>query len=260
MPTTDAPSDRLARRIAALVIGAAIAGAALLAVAGPGYRFAGLPLMPALAGAALGNLLMAAAFVVGLVAFRMSIVHRTDDFPRLVVVLLACGPLALNFGYWVLRGREAPPIHDISTDTADPPAFNAVLPLREAAQAANPPQYVARAQVGETSIDVPAAQQQAYPDIKPLWLPIFPDEAYKRCERAVRIQGWKLVAATPETGVLEATDTSAYFGFTDDIVIRIRADGAGSRIDVRSKSRVGQGDLGANARRVRAVLDWLAKG
>ena len=67
-------------------------------------------------------------------------------------------------------------------------------------------------------------------------------------------------ACVPADGRLEATDTSAFFGFKDDVVVRVRASDAGSRIDVRSKSRVGLGDVGANARRVRAFLKLMDGG
>ena len=82
-------------------------------------------------------------------------------------------------------------------------------------------------------------------------LPVAPAEAFKRADRAAMTMGWDVVARAPAEGRLEAVDTSAWFGFRDDIVVRIRAAGTGSRIDVRSKSRAGESDLGVNARRIR---------
>jgi uncharacterized protein (DUF1499 family) len=79
-----------------------------------------------------------------------------------------------------------------------------------------------------------------------------PREAIARAERAARALGWTIVGSDPAQGRLEATATTFWFRFTDDIVVRVRREGAGSRLDVRSKSRVGRGDLGANARRIRA--------
>jgi uncharacterized protein (DUF1499 family) len=71
---------------------------------------------------------------------------------------------------------------------------------------------------------------------------------------AARAQGWEIVAAVPAEGRIEATDTTRFFGFKDDIVIRVKAEGAGSRVDVRSLSRVGKSDVGKNASRIRAYL------
>jgi uncharacterized protein (DUF1499 family) len=75
-------------------------------------------------------------------------------------------------------------------------------------------------------------------------------------DKVAMAMGWDVVARAPEEGRLEAIDTTKWFGFHDDIVVRIRADGGGSRIDIRSKSRVGRSDLGVNARRIR---DFIAR-
>jgi len=87
-----------------------------------------------------------------------------------------------------------------------------------------------------------------------------PDRAFARAQAAARALGWRIVAAAPAEGRLEASDTTWWFGFTDDIVVRVRATAQGSRIDVRSASRVGRSDLGVNARRIRAFLAAVAKG
>jgi len=143
--------------------------------------------------------------------------------------------------------RNKPPIHDITTDTADPPPFVAIVPLRRDAR--NPVEYGGPA--------VAAQQREAYPDIAPLSLPVPPAQAFERAERAARGQGWEIVAAVPAEGRIEATDTTRWFGFKDDVVIRVRPEGAGSRVDVRSVSRVGRGDVGTNARRIGQFLDAL---
>ena len=82
-------------------------------------------------------------------------------------------------------------------------------------------------------------------------------DAFIRAERAARAQGWEMVAVVPAEGRIEATETTRWFGFKDDVVIRVRPAAAGSRVDVRSVSRVGRGDVGTNARRVRAFLEAL---
>jgi uncharacterized protein (DUF1499 family) len=144
----------------------------------------------------------------------------------------------------------APPIHDITTDTAEPPEYVAVLPLRAAAP--NTTVY------GGEKI---AAQQRAgYPDLQPLILSVPPPQAFERALAAVGEMGWDLVAAEAAAGRIEATDTTFWYGFKDDVVIRVRPAEGGSRVDVRSLSRVGGGDAGTNAKRIRGYLDVLRTG
>ena len=140
------------------------------------------------------------------------------------------------------------PIHDVSTDTANPPQFSAVLPLRTAAKATNSTDYDAR-----------TAQQQkeTYPDIGPQHLDVPPPQAYDKALAAARDMGWEIVLSDPSQGRIEATATTFWFGFKDDIVVRLTAEGSGTRVDVRSVSRIGRSDVGANARRVRTYLEKL---
>ena len=100
-------------------------------------------------------------------------------------------------------------------------------------------------------------QRAAYPDLQPLTLAERPDAAFQRALNAARELGWEIVAAVPNEGRIEATDTTMWFGFKDDIVVRITPINGSSRIDVRSVSRLGQGDLGKNAGRIRAYLRRL---
>jgi uncharacterized protein (DUF1499 family) len=141
----------------------------------------------------------------------------------------------------VVGARGAPAIHDISTDTENPPQFREVLPLRGAD--ASPAAYD-----GASAAD---QQRRAYPDVHPILVAAPPQQAMIRAIDAARALGWTIIGQDPGRGTLEATDTTFWFGFTDDIVVRVSAAGTGSRVDIRSKSRVGIGDLGANARRIR---------
>lgn len=141
----------------------------------------------------------------------------------------------------------APPIHDVTTDPLDPPAFEAVLPARK--DAPNPPEY--------GGAEVAAIQARQHPEVQPLTLPCAPAVAFGQALDVAKGQGWAIVAADAARGRLEATATTAVLRFQDDVVVRLRAEGAGTRVDVRSKSRMGKGDLGANARRVVAYLDAL---
>jgi hypothetical protein len=141
-----------------------------------------------------------------------------------------------------------PRIHDISTDVVTPPPFVAILPLRKGAP--NPAMY--------GGPETAAKQRQAYPDLNTLVLDIPPAEAFDRALATARKLGWEIVAAVPGEGRIEATDTTFWFGFTDDIVVRIAPAGNRSLVDVRSVSRVGLSDVGTNARRIRAYLRKLA--
>ena len=158
----------------------------------------------------------------------------------LVVVLLPLNYLRL--------ARSVPPIHDITTDTDNPPGFVAILPLRK--NAANSADYAGLA--------LAAQQLKAYPEIKPMVLEVTADQAFQQALTAAREMGWAIIAENPDEGRIEATDTTTWFGFKDDIVIRVTPAGQGSRVDVRSVSRVGVSDVGTNARRITAYLKKLA--
>jgi uncharacterized protein (DUF1499 family) len=110
---------------------------------------------------------------------------------------------------------------------------------------------------GYRGAEVAAQQQKAYPDIKPLILGAPPQKAMQDAIDAARASGWEVVSSDTASGRLEATATTRWFGFQDDVVVRVRPEGSGSRVDVRSVSRVGVGDVGANAKRVREFLSRL---
>ncbi len=140
--------------------------------------------------------------------------------------------------------RSVPMIHDITTDTDNPPQFDAVLKLRKGAL--NSAAYGGQ--------EIAEQQHKAYPDIAPLVLDLSPAQAFERSLTAAKNLGWKIISKNEEKGLIEATDTTFWFGFTDDIVIRISPQDKGSRIDLRSLSRVGKSDVGTNAKRVREFL------
>jgi uncharacterized protein (DUF1499 family) len=100
-------------------------------------------------------------------------------------------------------------------------------------------------------------QRKAYPDIRPLELPVPPQQAFSKALAAAEAMGWEIVAQDPAAGRIEAVATTLWFDFKDDVVIRVAEAGRGSRIDIRSKSRVGRSDIGTNARRIRAYLERL---
>jgi uncharacterized protein (DUF1499 family) len=145
------------------------------------------------------------------------------------------------------RARSVPPIHDITTDTENPPAFVAVLPLR--ANAPNKADY--------GGPEIAAKQRAAYPDIQPVLLPVPPAQAFPRALAAARDMGWHIVASDSAAGRIEATATTFWYGFKDDVVIRVTPSEQGTRVDVRSESRVGGSDIGTNARRIREYVNKL---
>jgi len=150
---------------------------------------------------------------------------------------------------WKQTALRVPPIHDITTDTDQPPAFVAILPLRAGAD--NPAAYGGPA--------IAAQQRKGYPHLAPLTLHLPPAQVFQKALSAAYEMGWKIVDSNPAGGRIEATATTFWFGFKDDIVVRITPTAGGSRIDVRSVSRVGRSDVGTNARRIenyfRKVMD-----
>jgi uncharacterized protein (DUF1499 family) len=166
---------------------------------------------------------------------------RTTGLLGLVLGLVAATPPL----YQVYLSKQVPAIHDISTDTANPPQFIAVLPLRKKDDNSLAP-----------DADVTAKQASAFPDLQPVLVAAAPPQTLRRAEQAARAMGWDIVAVDPQAMRIEATATTLLFGFKDDIVIRVspQSTGNGSRVDMRSASRVGRSDLGVNARRIRSYF------
>jgi uncharacterized protein (DUF1499 family) len=229
----------------------------LLVTAGPGYRVGVVPLIAALLATALGFLLFIFAFIGGAIALVTA--RRTArPIPRGATPLVILAGVVAVFGVaFILHARGAPPIHDITTDFSDPPAFKDVLALRIASGAQNPADYHRLQNNRGVEVDVAAAQRGAFPDILPIDASEAPAMVLPLAEKAARKMGWTIVAVAPNDGRIEATDTTRYFGFKDDIVVRVRPVATGSRIDVRSESRIGLGDAGTNAQRVSKYLSAL---
>jgi uncharacterized protein (DUF1499 family) len=207
------------------------------------FRFAFQTLMPWAAYFGIAALIVSAAT---LLLGRSRIEWRGI---AIAIIAFAGGGLIAYVPWHYTQVRQTvPPIHDITTDPDNPPAFIAVVPLREAASA-NPAAYEGAKIAGQ--------QKSAYPDIVPLTLAIPPVTAFNRALDTAQQMGWTIVAANDEAGRIEASDRSPWFGFTDDIVIRITASASGSRIDLRSSSRQGRGDFGVNAARVAGYLAAL---
>ena len=224
----------------------AIAGAVAVIGAPLGHRVGVVPLGLALLVPVAGVLLSIVVLVVAvttLVRGRGAPGSRRPVMGAAAIAAIAgLGPLFI-----VLSALGLPAIHDITTDLDDPPRFEAVVALR--ADAPNSLEHG-----GQTVAD---AQRQAYPDFETLVLSQPSDRVVDWAHEVAQELGWEIVAVDPEAGRVEATDTTLWFGFKDDVVVRVRPGQTGVRVDVRSVSRVGGGDLGANATRVRAFLERL---
>ena len=204
--------------MSALALGLSLLAIVLLAAAGPSVRIGLLPYST-------GILLLPIAGAIGLLAAIlaiMSLVRRRGVAGPVLALLLGILAAAVPIGGYI-TARSVPPIHDISTDPKE-----------------------------QTD-----AQRAAYPDVQPLRLAVAPNVAFERAKGAVEEMGWQIAREDPSAGRIEAVATTFWFGFKDDVVIRVSAEGTGSRIDVRSKSRVGVSDLGTNARRIRAYRERL---
>ena len=170
-------------------------------------------------------------------------------FMVLALVGLVLGGLTAWIPYHTRQAlRAAPKLNDVTTDTEHPPAFVAALAQRKESHATNSTDYNAKNA---------AVQHKYYPDIKPVMMPVPPEEAFARARAAIKALRWKLIAADKAAGRIEAYDTTFWFGFKDDVVIRVAAAPGGSRVDIRSESRVGGREAGTNAQRVRRLSKLL---
>lgn len=237
-------------RLAATAFGLAILVILVAMISGLGARWGlwhfstGFQL---LRWAAYGGVLAAVLGIAGMIHARPGSGRR-----GLVIASLALVIGLVSFAVpwqWVRTARSVPPVHDITTDTENPPAFVAIAPLR--ADAPNEIEY--------GGPEIAEQQLEAYPDVQPLILDVPPDEAFRRAEDTAENMGWRMVAVDPAEGRIEATDVTFWYGFEDDVVIRVTPTEDGrSRVDVRSLSRVGGSDVGTNAKRIRKYLDRLS--
>lgn len=242
-------APRKGSRLSTIGIWAAAIGSLLVVASGFGARAGFLSPFASMGAYALGSLLLLiAAITAGLGLIRSGGLRGATSRPIAWVALLAGLAVTVNNGFVMSQARGAPGIHDISTDTETPPAFVAIVALR-LADAANPSEY--------SGAETAAEQHRAFPDIQPLLVDQPADMVFAAAGEVVADKGWTLVDANEAEGRIEATAETGWVRFKDDVVIRIQPVNAGTRIDVRSKSRVGRGDMGVNARRVRSYLSSL---
>lgn len=223
--------------------------------------------------AKVGLPVLATGLVVALIALIACLVRA----PRRgwAVALVALLVPVLGVGYLAsvrARGAAIPPIHDIATNIIDPPIHSARVLAERQAQGANPvnaldakmstlPAYQGPRFAALGAQTLGQVGQAAYPAVRSLTVSATPAATEAAAKAQADAEGWTLAPGAPGGGVIEATAETFWFGFKDDVAVRIRpaAGGSGSVVDVRSTSRVGLSDLGANAARIEAYLAGLSK-
>jgi uncharacterized protein (DUF1499 family) len=209
-----------------------------------------LELVPALAtfGGALALAVVAIALAFGafIVIWREGL---RGGGHAVLALMIGIGILAYP-AYLGTRAYRLPAINDVTTDPLDPPRFEAIARLRS--RESNPITYA--------GLRAAELQRAAYPDIEPLLLNVTVQEAYDSALAVITRRKWRIVDARPpqpgrRDGLIEAVARTPIMGFRDDVVVRVRPAQEGARVDLRSASRYGRSDLGANASRVRALIE-----
>jgi len=212
-------------------------------------RFGFLEMKPALATFFGALALAGLSILVGLAAFAAIWQNGSRGMGRILLALLIDAAILAYPAYLGLQYRKLPPIHDISTDTIDPPRFEALARLR-AGEGTNPAVYAG----------LYSAEQQAvaYPDIETVELEVPAQRAYEITLALINKRKWRVVDERPpqarREGHIEAIAQTLIMGFREDVTIRIKADGEESRVDIRSASRYFEGDLGSNAARITKLI------
>lgn len=190
---------------------------------------------------------MAVVAIIAALLLMVALVKQKKQWraPAILAAVLGIVPVTLIV-LSVGNGLSAPAIHDIATDWEQPPEYVAAVAVRSRS---------------DNSLavdgDVISLQQRAYPDVKPLILAQNPQTVFELAMDLVRNRGWTVMRDDKANGYIEAFDESLLFGFKDDVIIRIQENAQGSRVDMRSASRVGLGDLGVNSRRIAEFLGDL---
>ncbi|MDP2733705.1 MAG: DUF1499 domain-containing protein [Hoeflea sp.] len=233
--------DSLTRRLGLLAILLGFASLVLLATAVWGFRAGGWPWPRAYDLAGWAAWAAAAGILAALVGLAVWLRRKQGGFAAILLGLVLSLPVAGLGAAFELAARTTPPINDISTDIEDPPVFWFTV----------------------TPTDYPAAnaelQRAAYPQLQPVELPLSFDEAFAAALALIEDRGWEVLSADPAESQIEAIARSRLFGFEDEVAVRVAGTDSGARIDMRSRSRLGQIDRGANARRIEAFLADLER-
>ena len=217
----------------------------LVALPGPLYKYGVVDLGTAFTGFKFGVFAGIATLI--LLVLQILFKRKTVTLGSTIMALLL-STIAIAIPLSMLnKGKSVPPIHDISTDLVSPPEFVAIAPLR--ADAPNPVEYA--------GVEAATQQRAAYPELQTLNYPQSKSELVEATKQAIDHLGWQLVNIDADQGIIEATDRTMWFGFKDDVVVRITDNGSKRLVDIRSKSRVGGSDLGKNAERIHGFIEEL---
>ena len=217
----------------------------LVALPGPLYKYGVVDLGTAFTGFKFGVFAGIATLI--LLVLQIIFKRKTVTLGSTIMALLL-STIAIAIPLSMLnKGKSVPPIHDISTDLVNPPEFVAIAPLR--ADAPNPVEYA--------GVEVATQQRAAYPELQTLNYPQSKSELVEATKQAIDHLGWQLVNIDADQGIVEATDRTMWFGFKDDVIVRITDNGSERLVDIRSKSRVGGSDLGKNAERIHDFTEEL---
>ncbi len=222
----------------------------IMLVAGPfGYKLELTGLGPSLVSilvAVVGaGLVVVAGLIMTIVAIKKSL-HRDRN---LVLVAMAISLIPILFVVpQILKARSVPAIHDISTDVDNPPQFFELASARS--ETDNDLVYEDEVVGAETS----AIQRRAYPGVRTITSELDVASAVERAAKVLSAQGLEIANVDPAAGLVEATATTTWFGFKDDVVVRVTAKEGETLVDVRSVSRVGRSDVGANAARIEQFI------
>ena len=227
------------------LLNALLIGGGILLVGGMlSGRLSFIPMFTGLVATGSGLVFISLCAVLSLLAMLMLFQVQKG---LLIYFVLGCSPILAAVAIMGVDSFKLPLIHDISTDLIDPPEFEF-------------------ARVGRGRYDnslnhegkhVSEQQAAAYPDIAPRQVAIKPMELLPTVEEVAQSLGWKLIGSDEFMLRVEAQESSLLFGFVDDVVIRLTDTPYGSRVDVRSVSRMGRGDFGANAKRIRRFYESL---
>lgn len=242
--------DRQQSRLAKWGLWIAVAALVVLAVCVIGNRFELIHFGIAVRGLAVAALIGLVAVVVSAAGIVRTLVSNRSGvrfaIAGLVLGLLVAAPVVQG----IMAGAQVPGIHDITTDLDNPPQFDAVVALR--GEGTNPLDRAEPENLAEL-------QAQAYPDIATVEIGEQPGKVFEAAVETARDMGWTIVSMNPEAGLIEATATTRVMNFKDDVAIRVVERDGGAAVDMRSVSRVGISDLGANANRIRTFRDALKK-
>jgi uncharacterized protein (DUF1499 family) len=233
---------------ASLAVIALIASGGLMAMSGTVFRLEWVALSDAFSWLRMGAQLAAVAAILGIVTIVVAGLCKrwgavlAGVVATVVAVTVIAMPVQMQH-----RAQTVPPIHDITTDMDNPPAFVALARAREAAPNA----------VDYPGIETARQQRASYPMLQPVTLAVPMAQVQTAIRDLIAARDWQLAEASPTT--LEATATTRWFGFKDDVVIRLTDTSDGVRVDMRSASRLGKSDLGTNAERIQDFLEDLQR-